>query len=58
MPVIANGPNSKISLRASTLIYMLSIYPCFEEVQQFYLFLIFFSVWWHIFVSGLYSTSG
>ena len=40
MPVIANGPDSKISLRASTL--MLSIYPCFEEVQQFYLFLIFF----------------
>ena len=39
MPVIANGPNSKISVWASTLIL---IYPCFEEVQQFYLFLIFF----------------
>ena len=40
MPVIANGSNSKISLQASTL--MLSIYPCFEEVQQFYLFIFFF----------------
>ena len=39
MPVIANGPDSKISLWASTL--MLSIYPCFEEVQ-FYLFFNFF----------------